>query len=402
MPTICLYLHAHQPKRLREFSIFDIGKSSELPNYDFYIDKEKNRSYLERIKKKSYLPANRLFLDLISETRNRFQISFSLSGVFLEQAEQEAPEVLRSFIKLADTGCCDFVPETYYHSLSSYFSLDEFKSQVKLQEKKIRQIFGGHAQVFRNTELLFYDNIADAISEMGYRGVFIEGAERVIGKKSPNFLYSCAKNPQLMLILKNYRLSDDIAFRFSDRNWQEFPLTAEKFIQWVKAADQGANSVINLFMDYETFGEHQWKETGIFQFFREFVLRAVALGFEFVRPSALLEKKIPVDSLSVSEPLTWADTERDLSAWLGNDLQREALNYLYSLEKKILKCRNKRLLETWRQLQTSDHFYYMCTKWFNDGDVHKYFNPYDTPYDAYINYMNILRDLEIRLNNGKA
>lgn len=394
MTSICFYLHAHQPIRLRDFSIFDIGRGQQD-----YFNHERNIQYLKRVSSKSYVPANELFLNLIKKTKGKFRLSFSISGILLEQLEKYNPKVIELFQSLAKTGACEFLAETYYHSLASYFSEEEFRKQVLAQEKKIDKTFGRKPEVFRNTELLYYNNLAPIIYDLGYKGVLIEGADKVLNGRSPNFVYYAKGIPGLKLLLKHYRLSDDIAFRFSNPNWQEFPLTADKFLAWIKAAaSDKPGGVINLFMDYETFGEHQWKETGIFDFFEDFVLKASRDDdVEFLTPSEVIQKKESRGELEVRDPLTWADTERDLSAWLGNILQKEAAYELYALEGRIKKTKNKDLVEDWRKLQVSDHFYYMCTKWFNDGDVHKYFNPYESPYDAYINYMNVLRDLEARI-----
>ena len=394
MTNICFYLHAHQPLRLRQFSIFDIGN-----NYS-YFDQGRNKHYLERVINKSYLPTNRLFLKLINETQGQFKLALSLSGVLLEQLEESAPEVLKSFKQLVDTGACELVTETYYHSLASYFSQEEFKAQVSLQTNKLRCLFGVKPKIFRNTELLYFNNLAQIIYDLGYKGVLIEGADKILKGRDPNVLYSAKPTPELKLILKNYSLSDDIAFRFSNHDWKEFPLTPDKFLNWIKAASRNERSSINLFMDYETFGEHQWEETGIFNFFENFIQNANQdPDLRFLLPNEIISMNNSAqEELNIQEPLTWADTERDLSAWLGNELQKEAAHTLYGLEGKIRKAKDKNLLAQWRHLQTSDHFYYMCTKWFNDGDVHKYFNSYDSPYDAYINYMNVLRDLEAKLS----
>jgi len=390
MLSICLYLHAHQPLRLKKLSLFDIGN-----NHQDYFDQERNKKYLERIAKKSYLPANDLFLDLINKTQGQFKISFSVSGVLLEQLEENEPKVIKSFQKLSKTKNCEFITETYYHSLASYFSEEEFKKQVDLQTKKIKQLFSYHPQIFRNTEFLYFNNLAQIIYDLGYKATLIEGADKILMGRRPNIVYRAKYVPGLKLILKNYPLSDDIAFRFSNHDWQEFPLTADKFLSWIKADQEG---LINLFMDYETFGEHQWVETGIFKFFEDFVIKASNdPEIQFVLPNEIIMAERAEEALDIKEPLTWADTERDLSAWLGNSLQKEAAYSLYALENKIKKTKDADLLRKWRYLQISDHFYYMCTKWFNDGDVHKYFNPYDSPYDAYINYMNALRNLETRI-----
>lgn len=385
---VCFYLHVHQPKRLRNFSIFNIGKE------EHYFDNKRNASYLKRIIKKSYLPTNRILYDAIEKTKGDFKVSFSITGVLLEQLQKFAPEVIESFQKLYDTGAVEFVGETYYHSLASVFSDAEFRKQVALQEKKLKNVFGATPTVFRNTELAYSDKIAASVASFGYKGILAEGVDEILGWRSPNFVYQ-SRN-ELPLLLKNYRLSDDIAFRFSERSWEEWPLDAGKFSDWISALGACAE-VVSLFMDYETFGEHQWAETGIFEFLKSFpqkIFKYSNVGF--LTPSEVFEKYKPKDVIESPEVISWADTERDLSAWMGNKLQTSALKRVYSLEGKILESKPE-LIENWRHLQTADHFYYMCTKWFADGDVHKYFNPYDSPYDAYINYMNILEDLEHKI-----
>jgi len=392
MTNICFYLHVHQPPRLKNFSIFNIGKNQN------YFDKTTNNFYLNRIARKSYNPSSNLFLRLIKETKGEFKLALSLSGVLIEQLEITMPEVIESFNKIVRTGSCELIAETYYHSLASYFSQEEFEEQVRLQVKKLKKVFKFNPTVFRNTELLYFNNLAETIHELGFKAVLIEGADKILQGRLPNNLYSSKGVPGLKLLLKNYKLSDDIAFRFSDSGWKEFPLTSSKFIEWIKASSQGGQGLVNIFMDYETFGEHQWKETGIFNFFEDFVKKVCdSEDIRFLLPGEVVSKMPAVDILDIDKPLTWADSERDLSAWIGNDLQKETIYDLYSLEREIKKTKNRRIINDWRNLQTSDHFYYMCTKWFNDGDVHKYFNHYDSPYDAYINYMNVLRDLKYKI-----
>jgi len=399
MANICLYLHAHQPLRLRKFSIFEIGKNNI---YNNYFDDETNDRCLERVILKSYVPTINLFKDLIKKTNGGFRLGLSISGVLLEQLEKQNPEVIELLKSLVDTGACELIGETYYHSLASYFSEKEFRFQLNTHKRKLRKVFDFIPKTFRNTELLYYNHLAPIILDMGYKGVLIEGADKILMGRSPNFVYSAKNYNELKLLTKNYRLSDDIAFRFSDSNWKEYPLSVPKFLSWIKALPQekeSNNQTVNIFMDYETFGEHQWKETGIFDFLEKFILGAINQGFEFLTPGEVIQKnKLKTEELDIVEPLTWADTERDLSAWIGNDLQKDIAYRLYGLEKRILSSKNNHIINQWRQLQTSDHLYYVCTKWSNDGDVHKYFNPYNSPYDAYINYMNILRDLEFKLN----
>lgn len=337
-------------------------------------------------------------LDLINENKGRFKISYSITGVVLEQFEKYTPEVIESFKALASTGCVEFIGETYYHSLAALKSKSEFKNQVKLHSDKIFEHFGQRPSIFRNTELIYSDYIGEIVGDLGFKAQITEGAKHILGWRSPNFLYKSSKNENLVLLLKNFQLSDDIAFRFSQHSWEGFPLTVDKYVKWLNQTQDA--ECINLFMDYETFGEHQWKETGIFEFLRELpkgVFKKTDFGFS--TPSQLVDNLKPVSEIHVPYPISWADEERDLTAWLGNDLQDDAYDQLYELEEEIISSGDKDLINDWRYLQTSDHFYYMCTKWFSDGDVHKYFNHYDSPYDAYINYMNVLSDFRIRLSN---
>ncbi len=388
MPSVCFYFQVHQPFRLRHYTFFDIGESH------FYEDDEQNRLILNKVAAKCYLPMNALMLDLIERNKGRFRISFSISGVALDQFEKYNPAILASFQKLARTGCVEFLNETAFHSLSFLFSPREFKEQTILHRKRIETLFGQTPAVFRNTELIYNNDLARAVQDLGYKAILAEGADHILGWRNPNFVYQPEGCHKLKLLLKNYRLSDDIAFRFSNHDWSEFPLTAEKFAGWIHRLN-GVGEVVNLFMDYETFGEHQWEETGIFAFMR--ALPAAILAhpdFQFKTPSEVAAAHSPVAQLDVPQFMSWADVERDLTAWLGNDMQKDAFDSLYRLEKRVRASADPNLMKVWRQLQTSDHFYYMCTKWFADGDVHKYFNPYGTPYDAFINFMNVLADFE--------
>jgi alpha-amylase len=342
-----------------------------------------------------------MFLNLIKEYGSKVKICYSLSGVVMDQFEQYAPDVLESFKKLARTGQVEFLAETYSHSLSALKSKDEFERQVKMQMKKINEHFGQKPKVFRNTELIYSDEIGAMVADMGFQAMITEGAKHVLGWKSPNFVYCNSINPKLNILLKNFTLSDDIAFRFSNRAWNEWPLTAEKFVHWLNSVDTG--EVVNLFMDYETFGEHQWAETGIFEFMKALPRTLFANSdYVFATPSEVISQLDPVADLHVPYPISWADEERDLTAWLGNELQDEAFDNLYKIQDKVRKIKDPQIQRDWLYLQTSDHFYYMCTKWFSDGDVHKYFNPYSTPYEAFINFMNALTDFIIRLNEFKT
>ncbi len=380
--------------RVRRYRVFDIGKDRHYFN-DTSDGKLNNKKIIEKIAGKCYLPANALLLELL-EKYPGFKASFSLSGIFLEQLERYHPATLRSFQKLVETGRVEILSETYYHSLSFLYSKEEFKKQVKLHKKKVKALFGVVPQIFRNTELIYNNELANVVESMGYKGILAEGWDSILGWRSPNFLYRPVGTKKIKTLLKNYRLSDDIAFRFSSRDWSEWPLSASKFANWVSQVN-GNGHVVNLFMDYETFGEHQWEDTGIFNF-----LRALPEEIykhpdnDFVTPSEAIERYPEMGELDVHHFVSWADVERDLSAWLSNSMQWEAAHAIYALEPQVMATKDIDIIHDWRRLQTSDHFYYMCTKWFNDGDVHAYFNPYDSPYDAFISYMNALNDLKLR------
>ncbi len=391
--TLCLYFQVHQPLRLRQYRFFDIGT-----DHDYY-DEFANRSIMRKVADRCYLPANKLMLELIKEHGGNFKISFSISGMAIEQFEKYAPEVLDSFRALAKTGCVEFLSETYAHSLASLKDPKEFRAQVEAHSELMQKHFKQKPETFRNTELIYSDDIGEMVLKMGYTTMLTEGARHVMGWKSPHYVYTNAINPKLKLLLKDYRLSDDIAFRFSNRTWSEWPLTAEKYVGWLDAAAK-KGEVVNLFMDYETFGEHQSIDTGIFAFLRQLPAQVFAhSNLEFLTPKEVVKKHQPVAILHVPFPISWADEERDVSAWLGNELQNEAFNQLYALREKIFDLENEKITRNFWTLQASDHFYYMCTKFFSDGAVHKYFNPYDTPYEAFINYMNVLSDFIINVEN---
>lgn len=395
MPAICFYFQVHQPYRLKKFRIFDIGQTPEYFNDDSGTDLD-NRFILKKVADKCYRPMNNLLLDLLKRYPD-FKISFSFSGIALEQLEKDAPDVLDLFKKMVDTGQVEILAETYYHSLSCLYSPVEFISQIEKHSQKIKDVFGFEPKIFRNTELIYNDSLAPLIKKMGFKGILAEGAEDILSWRSPNFLYQTA-GTDLRLLLKNYRLSDDIAFRFSSREWSEFPLTAEKYADWLTAVN-GSGDIVNLFMDYETFGEHQWADSGIFDFMAKLPEEVYKrIDNSFLTPQEAIEKILVREEISFPRWVSWADVERDLSAWCSNEMQLAALERVYGLETLIQKIGSKELLEDWRRLQTSDHFYYMCVKWFADGDVHKYFNPYNSPYDAFITFMNALTDIELRAN----
>ena len=389
--SICLYFQVHQPTRLRLYRFFDIGKDSH------YYDDFANRTILRRVAQKCYLPMNRLMLELIDKNKGKFKIAYSISGSALEQFQRFCPEVIASFKALADTGKVEFLAETYYHSLASLASESEFRHQVTKHAAKIEELFGVKPTAFRNTELIYSNGIGEMVYDMGYKTMLTEGARHIMGWQSPNYVYTGETQPKLKLLLRNYTLSDDIAFRFSQNK-----VTAEQYVGWMKEnAKEG--DIVNLFMDYETFGEHQGAESGIFEFMKALPAAVLKDGtFNFVTPSEATKKYKAVSDIAVEDPISWADEERDLTAWLGNELQNEAFKKVYAMTEKLSIVNDPELWEDFGHLQESDHFYYMCTKFFSDGEVHKYFNPYDTPYEAFINYMNVISDFQIRLDEKRA
>ncbi|MGI6338932.1 MAG: glycoside hydrolase family 57 protein [Bacteroidales bacterium] len=390
--AICFYFQVHQPFRLKRYRFFDLGHDH------YYYDDFTNESIMRKVADKCYLPANDVIMELILKNKGKFKVAFSLTGLVIKQFKLYAPEVLESFRKLAETGMVEFLAETESHSLASLKSKDEFERQVLMHKDMMREYLGVETTSFRNTELIYSDQIGAWVADMGFKSMLTEGAKHVLGWKSPNYLYCNALNPRLKVLLRNFVLSDDIAFRFSNNSWSEWPLTADKFASWVnKLAPR--SELINVFLDYETFGEHNWKETGIFDFLAHLpgtILKKTP--FRFMTPSEVAETLQPVSAISVPSPISWADEERDITAWHGNELQTAALGKLYQLTEKVNVCEDSQIRKDWEYLQASDHFYYMATKFFSDGAVHAYFNPYDTPYEAFMNYMNILCDFEIRLN----
>jgi alpha-amylase len=393
MPSICLYFQVHQPMRLNRFTVFNIGANHDRSSQ--YFNRKLNQEIFEKVAKKCYLPTNKILLDLINKYDGKFRVSFSLTGTFIEYCERYLPSVLDSFKDLFATGAVDFLEETYYHSLSSlYDDLDEFEKQVQMHRQTIKRIFNYQPKIFRNTETIYDNRIARKIAELGYKGIITEGADKILGWRSPNFVYKPV-NANIKVLLRNYKLSDDVGFRFSSRNWPEFPLTADKYANWMS---NSSGDVINLFMDYETFGEHQWIETGIFEFLKHLpdeVLKHDNLDFATV--SEAVELYNPVGEIDVPNAISWADEDRNVSTWLGNDMQIACFDELKNIGRKLKEKSNERLLKTWRRLQTSDHLYYCSTKGLADGAVHAYFSPYDNPYEGFMNYMNILQDLKQRV-----
>ena len=394
--AVVLYLHAHQPWRVKPYSVFQAGHdqyyfNDETPNKD-----TNNRFIIDKVSEKSYIPTNAVLKELLL-THPDFKISLSITGTLIEQLELWRPDVLQSFKDIVATGKVEIVAETYYHSLAFFYSRAEFVKQVAMHANKIREVFGVTPTAFRNTELSYNNDLAYWADEAGYKAIITEGWDPILGWRSPNYVYRPSYTENIKLLMKNYRLSDDVAFRFSDRNWSEWPLTTEKYCHWLSEADSGGD-VINLFMDYETFGEHQWADTGIFDFLRAFPAEWLKNdNHTFKTISQAADSYEVKDYVDVPQTITWADTERDLTAWLGNPMQHDAITSLYSLERPIMESGDDQLIDDWRRLQTSDHFYYMCTKWFSDGDVHAYFSPYVSPYEAFRYFMNAWRDTQLRL-----
>ena len=396
MRAICLYLHMHQPWRYERYSIFDVSHDHNYWDEIDYYDKQNNQRIFEKVAEKSYRPMLALLERSLMEHPG-FKVSLSITGTWIEQAELWAPDLISQIREMVATGRVEILAETYYHSMSFFYDRSEFEEQVKKHYQKIVQTFDYKPQVFRNTELAYNDEVGRWCDEHGLAGVLAEGWDKVLGWRSPNHVYRVAGGRRTRLLLKNYRLSDDIAFRFSNRDWKEWPLTVDKYLRWVED-DCLRGPLVNLFMDFETFGEHQWANTGIFEFFEQFVARWLSeYDNKFVTVSEACALEEPADEVSMPSTVTWADTERDLSAWMSNEIQHEAMNTLYGMRERILASGDARLYEDFRRLTTSDHAYYMCTKYWNDGDVHAYFSAYDSPYDAFMYYMNILRDLEWRL-----
>lgn len=392
---ITLYLHVHQPWRVRDYSVFDTAQ-----HHDYFdgsnADDRNNRRVFEKVADKSYRPMNRLLKQLL-EDHPDFKLSLSITGTFVEQAEAFAPDVLEDFRALVKTGRVEIVAETYYHSLAFFYSRSEFERQVAQHREMVERHFGVTPTAFRNTELAYYDEVGKWADEAGYKAVLAEGWDPILNGRTPNAVYQPPNTENIRLLTKNYRLSDDVAFRFGNRAWEQWPLHADSYEQWLNAALEDGDT-INLFMDYETFGEHQWEDTGIFDFFRDLIGRwADRSDVSFYTVTGAAEAFEPRGELSMPYTVTWADTERDLTAWLGNGMQQEIMRYLYNLEHDVIRSGDMLLISDWRKLQTSDHVYYMCTKWFKDGDVHAYFSPYDSPYDAFLYVMNTIRDLRYRL-----
>ncbi|WP_311338057.1 glycoside hydrolase family 57 protein [Capnocytophaga leadbetteri] len=385
--SICIYFQIHHPERLRKYQFFDIGKKHN------YFDNYANRSELEDLAENCYLPANALLLDLIKKYEGKFKVAFSISGSAIDQLEMHTPEVIRSFQELAQTGQVEFLAETYSHSLASLSEdTDEFELQVKRHSAAIKELFGKKPVTFRNTSLIYSDKIGKRVADLGFKTMLTDGAKHVLGWKSPNFVYKNALDENLNLLLKNSKLSDDIAIRFSDRNWSEYPLTSEKYVDWVSHSLQ-ETEVLNLFMNYEVIGHYNRAESGIFDFLRYFIQQiAKNPNYQFLLPKEVTKKHTAKDILPVPYPISWTDEERDITSWLGNELQKEAFTELFKIQPLVKKKKNAELNEDYSRLQASEHFYFMRTKLFSGADYHKYILPYESPYEAFINYMNVLSD----------
>ena len=389
----------HQPVRYREYSVFDVSNNSSYFECDFN-DRQSNERIFKKVAEKSYRPTLHL-LEKNLQKHPAFKVSLSITGTWIEQAEKWAPDLIEQIKYLVSLGRVEILGETYYHSLAFFYNIDEFSEQVDLHARKIKELFDTQPKVFRNTELAYNDSLAKWAEEKGYDGIVAEGWDKILGWRSPNHVYRPAGCKNIRLLLKNYRLSDDIAFRFSNRGWEEWPLTVPKYQNWINM-DCLRGNLINLFMDFETFGEHQWADTGIFNFFDEFINSWLSTNEnQFVTVSEACKLMAPADEISMPETVTWADTERDLSAWLSNSMQNAAMQELYAMRDEILDTDDEGLISDWRHLTTSDHPYSMCTKYWNDGDVHAYFSAYASPYESFMYFMNVLRDLSYRVSEHK-
>lgn len=391
MKTICFYFQVHQPFRLKRYRFFDIGRDH------YYYDDFANEEIIHRIASRSFLKANALLSEMIQESRNKFKVAISISGIALEQMEIYVPEAIDSFKELAKTGCVEFLAETYSHSLASLGDPEEFEIQVREHSRKIELLFNQTPKVLRNSDLIYSDDISEMVSAMGYKGMLMDGVKHLLGWKSPNYLYHSATNPSLKLLLRNSKFSEDISLRFSNYDWNEYPLTADKFMSWIASTPE-SEQLINLFMNYEALGNLQPAESGIFDFLKALPRFAAEKNISFSTPSEILNKMKSVDAISAPYPCSWSEEERDVSPWLGNVLQKEAFDKLYSIGERVRLGSDKRIKQDWTYLQASDHFYYMSTRHILNGAAHGYFSPYDTPYEAFNNYMNVLSDFIVRVN----
>lgn len=394
MTAIVFYFQVHQPYRLSPFRPADVGAGRE------WFDDGMNKGLMQRVAERCYVPMNRILLEQIEATDQRFRCAFSISGTALSQMRDWAPAALDSFVALAETGCVEFLGETSHHSLAFNQEADtgdEFEQQVQAHSEVIQDLFGRRPTTFRNTELCIDEELAKRVEEMGFDVLLGEGADRLLGWRSPQYMYRPNGCERLQLMLRSYVFSDDIGFRFSNPEWEHRPLMADTFAGWLHAVPDHAR-FLGLFLDYETFGEHQWAETGILEFMEHLPRYVLANErFSFQTPAELAASGEPVAHLEIPNTVSWADQERDLTAWLGNPMQMEAHRQLYALRERVRAVGDAELLSAWRRLTTSDHVYYMCTKYFSDGDVHKYFTPYESPHESFVRFVSVLGDLEVRL-----
>lgn len=390
MTSLCMYFQLHQPFRVRQFW------PDDRTGFFRYFDETGNREIFKKVAKKCYRPTNRVLLEALDEHGKDFKFSLSTTGTLLEQCELWEPEVLDDFREMAKSGKVEFLDETCYHSLASLFEdKTEFIEEIKEHRQLMSELLGVKPRIFRNTELLYNNSIGEIAAELGYKAILTEGADHMLGWRSPNFLYR-AKGSGIPILLRNYKLSDDIGYRFSARWWDEYPLTAEKWAGWASGI---RDDTVNIFMDYETFGEHQWKETGIFEFLRNLPGEVLKTHLSFDTPSELIKKYRPIAELDIGDfsTISWADMERDTSAWLGNDMQRRCFDEMKLLEPYVKQTGDAELLRIWKHLLTSDHYYYICTKWLGDGDVHSYFSVHPSPFDAAVNFMAVLMDFKAKV-----
>jgi alpha-amylase len=390
MKSVCFYFQIHQPFRLKKYRFFEIG------NDHYYYDDFANDEIVTRIGEQSYLPTVKTLVWMAEEYGDKFKCAISISGTAIEQLQQYVPEVIDELKKLAAMGCVEFLSGTYSHSLSSIENVEDFSRQVKAHDTLINRLFGQKPKVIQNTELIYDDDIAMQIASMGFKGALTVGAKHILGWKSPNYVYSASTAPKLKLLLTNDKMSTDISRNFSNTSWSEYPLTADKYMDWIASLPE-EEQILNVYMSMDTFGVFQPAETGIFDFLKALPRFAEEKGVKFLTPSEIVKKFAPVAEMSVPYTISWVDEARDLSAWRGNDLQVEALRKLYDLSERVSLCTDKRIKQDWQYLQSSDHFYYMSTKNLADGDSHASFSPYDSPYSAFINYMNVLSDFKVRV-----
>ena len=390
MKSVCIYFNIHQPFRLKRYRFFDIG------NDHYYYDDFANDEIISRVAEQSYIPMCETLLKMIEESNREFKCAISISGTAIEQLQLYVPEVIDLLKKLADTGCVEFLGGTYAHGLSSLEDVEEFIREVKEHNDLLRRLFGVKPKMFANTELIYDDDIAAVVASMDFKSVLTEGAKHILGWKSPNYVYAAATAPKLKLLFTNRKLEEDITHNFNNPGWPEYPLTADKYVDWIAALPQ-EEQILNLYFSMDTFGGFLPRNTGIFDFMRALPRFGKEKGVKFSTPSEVVAKLKPVSEVSVPSPISDIDEARDVSAWKGNELQNEALNKLYAVAERVNLCQDRRLKQDWKYLQSSDHFYYMSTKNKADGASHAAFSPYDSPFSAFTNYMNVLADFLVRV-----